>query len=186
LCKNAGLFEDSLYPKRWPKKITCSPNQYGSLYSPKESISIRFLAETDKIRKEKYNEHIKISTNGSKKDEKVRCAVIKPGQKFRKRLKPQKTVYSAEQAIYVTQRTNERRVTITDCLSTLMAEEGDINSKIPTVTQKTTGRKKRESHPSLVASPCENTRKLNCRRRSKSCHGRRPLIHRKIPTTRSD
>jgi hypothetical protein len=59
--------------------------------------SIRFLAETAKILEEKYNEHIKIYTNGSKKDEKAGCAVITPDQKFRKRLKPQSTVYSDEQ-----------------------------------------------------------------------------------------
>jgi hypothetical protein len=52
--------------------------------------------------------------NGSKKDEKVGCAVITPDQKIRKILKPRNTVYSAEQeaiikAIYVTQRTGERR-----------------------------------------------------------------------------
>jgi hypothetical protein len=38
---------------------------------PKGSSSIRFLAEKSKILEEKYNEHIKIYTDGSKKDEKV-------------------------------------------------------------------------------------------------------------------
>jgi hypothetical protein len=70
--------------------------------------------------------------------------VITPAQKLKKRLKPQNMVYSAEQkafikAIYVTQRTGDRRVIITDFLSTLMVVEGDINSKNPK-TQKTTGR----------------------------------------------
>jgi archaellum biogenesis ATPase FlaH len=51
-------------------------------------------------------------------------------------LEPQNKVYSAEheaiiKAIYVTKRTGERRVIITDSLSTLMAIEGDINSKNP-------------------------------------------------------
>jgi ribonuclease HI len=83
---------------------------------------------------DKHNEHIKIYTDGSKKDEIVGCAVITPDQKFRTRLKPQTTVYSAEQeaiikAIYVTQRTGERRVIIMGSLSTLMVVEGDINSK---------------------------------------------------------
>jgi archaellum biogenesis ATPase FlaH len=45
-------------------------------------------------------------------------------------------VYNAEQeaiikAIYVTHRTSERRVIITDSLSTFMAVEGDITSKNP-------------------------------------------------------
>jgi ribonuclease HI len=88
---------------------------------------------------EKYNKHIvslRIYTNGSKKDEKVGCGVITPDEKFRKRLKPQNTVFSAEQetiikAIYLTQRTGEQRLIITDSFSTLMAAEGDINSKNP-------------------------------------------------------
>jgi type I restriction-modification system DNA methylase subunit len=85
----------------------------------KGSSSNRFCAETAQILEEKYNEHIKIYTDCFKKDEKVECAVISPDQKFRKRLKPQKKVYSAEQeaiikAIYVFQRTGERRVIITD------------------------------------------------------------------------
>jgi hypothetical protein len=67
---------------------------------------------------EKYNELIKIYMDGSKKVEKVGCAVITPDQKFRKRLKPQNTVYNAEKeaiikATYVTQRTVERRLIIT-------------------------------------------------------------------------
>jgi hypothetical protein len=103
---------------------------------PKRSSIVRFYAETAKILEEKYNEHIKIYTDGSKKDENVGCAVITPDQKFRIRVKPQNMVYSAElkaiiKAIYVTQRTSERQVIITDSLSTLMAVEGDINSENP-------------------------------------------------------
>jgi hypothetical protein len=59
---------------------------------PKGSSSIRFRAETATIPEEKFNEHIKIYTDGSKKDEKVGCTVITPYQKFRKRLKPQNTI----------------------------------------------------------------------------------------------
>jgi hypothetical protein len=75
---------------------------------PKGSSSIRCRAETAKILEEKSNEHIKIYTDGSKKAEKVGCAVMTPDQNFEKILKPQNTVYSAEQeaiinAIYVTQ-----------------------------------------------------------------------------------
>jgi hypothetical protein len=43
---------------------------------PKSSSSIRPCAETAKILEEKYNEHIKIYTDGSKKDKKVGCVVI--------------------------------------------------------------------------------------------------------------
>jgi ribonuclease HI len=84
------------------------------------------------MRNPKGIKDIKIFTDDSKKAEKVGCVVITPDQNFRKRLKPQNTVYSAEQeaiikAIYVTQRTGERRLIIMDSLSTLMAVEGEIN-----------------------------------------------------------
>jgi ribonuclease HI len=54
----------------------------------------------------------------------------------KKRPNLQDTVYSAEQqalikANYVTQRTGERRVIITNSLSTVMAVEGNINSNNP-------------------------------------------------------
>jgi hypothetical protein len=93
-----------------------STNPYAQSQRAKGSSIIRFRAETAKILEEKYNEHIKIHTDGSKKDEKVGCAVITADQKCRHRLKPQNTVYSAEQeaiikAIYVTKtkRTGEWR-----------------------------------------------------------------------------
>jgi hypothetical protein len=66
---------------------------------PKGSSSIRFRSETAKILEEKYNEHIKIYMDGSKKHEKVGCVVITPDQKFRKRLNPQNMDYSAEPII---------------------------------------------------------------------------------------
>jgi hypothetical protein len=79
---------------------------------PKGSSRIRCHTETAKILEEKYNEYIKIYTDGSKKNEKVGSAVITSNEKLRKRLKPQKMVDSAEQeaiikAIFVTQRTGE-------------------------------------------------------------------------------
>jgi cytidine deaminase len=63
--------------------------------------------------------------DGSKKHEKVGCVVITPDQKFRKRLNSQNMEYSAEQdaiikAIYVTKRTNERQVIITNSLTKLI------------------------------------------------------------------
>jgi hypothetical protein len=67
-------------------------NRYKQIAIPKGSSSIRFHAETAKILEENYNEHIKIYTDGSKKDEKVGCAVIIPDQKLIKGLKPQKTI----------------------------------------------------------------------------------------------
>jgi hypothetical protein len=79
---------------------------------------------------------MKIYTECSKKDEKVGCGLITTDQKFRKRLNPQNTVYSAEQEAiikvkYVTQRTGERQVIITDSISTHMVVKGNINSKNP-------------------------------------------------------
>jgi hypothetical protein len=102
---------------------------------PKGSTSIRFRAETAKILEEKYNEHINIYTDGSKKDEKVGCAVITRDQKFRKRLKPQKrsTVLNKKQSSkrYTLPKGQVNGMIITDYLSTLMVVEGDIYSKSP-------------------------------------------------------
>jgi hypothetical protein len=59
----------------------------------KKSSSVRFRAKTANKMEEKYTEHIKIYTDGFKKDwglEKVGCVVITPDQKFKKRLNPQK------------------------------------------------------------------------------------------------
>jgi hypothetical protein len=93
----------------------CRKNRYEQIDQflcaiPKGSSSIRFRAETTKILEDKYTEHIKICTDGSKKDERVGCGLTTTDQKFRKRLKPQNTAYSVEQeaiikSIYVTQRT---------------------------------------------------------------------------------
>jgi ribonuclease HI len=53
--------------------------------------------QKQQILKEKYKKHIKIYTDGSKKVEKVGFAVITPDKNFRKKQKPQNTIYSAEQ-----------------------------------------------------------------------------------------
>jgi undecaprenyl pyrophosphate synthase len=52
----------------------------------------RFHAETAKILEEKYNEHIKIYTDGSKNYEKIGCLVITPDQKFKKHPSKQYTL----------------------------------------------------------------------------------------------
>jgi hypothetical protein len=110
-------------------------NQSNLMRNPKGIKSYKILRRKSKKKlEEKYNERIKIYTDGSKKD----GAVITSDQKFRKRLKPGNTVYSAEQetiikAIYVTQGISERQVIITNSLSTLMTVEGDLNSKSPKI-----------------------------------------------------
>jgi hypothetical protein len=76
--------ETTPYYLRTPWKKNRYEQIEQSLSIPKGSSSIRFRAETAKILEEKYNEHIKIFTDGFKKDEKVRCGVITPDQKFRK------------------------------------------------------------------------------------------------------
>jgi hypothetical protein len=75
-----------------------------------KSSSIRFRAETPKILKTKIQRTYK-NLHGRLGKLKAGCAVITPDQKSRKTLKPQNTVYSAEQeaiikAKYVTQRKN--------------------------------------------------------------------------------
>jgi hypothetical protein len=86
---NVRRIETSSYYLRPPwKKNRYEQIDLSLCAIPKGSSSIRFRAETAKKLKEKYNEHINIYTDGSKKDEKIGCVVITPDQKFRKRLKP--------------------------------------------------------------------------------------------------
>jgi hypothetical protein len=135
-----------------------------NMLNPKGIKKHQILRRNSKDTEKKIQRTYKIFTDGSKK--------------------PQNTVYSAEQEaiikeIYVTKRKGERRVIITDSLSTLMAVEGDINSKNPkTLSLRKLLDEEREKF-TLLWVPGH-------RRRSKSCPGKRPLSHRKIPTTRSD
>jgi hypothetical protein len=94
---------------------------------------IRFHTETARTIEEKYRKHIKIYTDGSKKD-----GEVGPKSQIRKRLQPQNTVFSIKQeviikAIQVSERMNDRRVIITDSLSTLMAIEETKNQKNPKI-----------------------------------------------------
>jgi hypothetical protein len=111
---------------------------------PKGSSSIRFRAETAKILEEKYNEHIKIYTDSSKKDDNIRPKVWK---------KTKTSKYGEQEAIikaiFVTKRTGERLAHPCQSKATLTTKKKSKN----TVTQKATGRRKRESHPSLGARP---------------------------------
>jgi hypothetical protein len=70
--------------------------------------------------------HSKIYTDGSKKDAKVGNAVVLSESTIKRREFPQNSIYSAEQsaiinAIYSTANYNQKRVIITDSLSTIMA-----------------------------------------------------------------
>jgi hypothetical protein len=61
----------------------------------------RFQAETFRILNEKYEHHSKIYTDGSKKDEKVRFAVVLSESTIKKRQLPQNSIYSAEQSAII-------------------------------------------------------------------------------------
>jgi ribonuclease HI len=106
--------------------------------------------------------------------------VISPDQKFRKSAEKEAII----KVIYVTKRTGERRVIITDSLSTLMAIEGDINSE----------NQKKNCHSgkywtkkdTLLWVPGHMIIQGNEIADEEAKAGRRPLSHRKIPTTRSD
>jgi hypothetical protein len=67
---NLRKFETTPYYLRpqWRKNRNAQIDQ-STCTIPKGSSSIRFRAETAKILQEKYKEHIKIYTYGSKKDE---------------------------------------------------------------------------------------------------------------------
>jgi hypothetical protein len=66
--------------------------------------------ETAKILQEKYERHLKIYTDGSKKDERAGYAVITPNRTYRRRVQQQNTVFITEQkaiikAIWLTEGT---------------------------------------------------------------------------------
>jgi hypothetical protein len=103
------------------RKIESSITNYAQ---SDEASNERFQAETFHILNEKYEHHSKIYTDGSRKDEKVRYAVVLSESTIKRKQFPQNSIFSAEQsaiinAIYSTY--NQKRVIITDSLSTIIA-----------------------------------------------------------------
>jgi hypothetical protein len=64
---------------------------------PKGSGSERFIREPAKILQKKYERHVNIYTDGSKKDERAGYAVITPNRTHRRRVQQQSIVCSTEQ-----------------------------------------------------------------------------------------
>jgi hypothetical protein len=106
------------------------------------TYSIIYFVQTDeehatKDSKLKLNKHhIKIYTDGSKKDKKVGYAVVLSESTIKKRQFTQNSICSAEQsaiinAIYSTTNYNQKRVIITDSLSTIIAVSVGKRSKNP-------------------------------------------------------
>jgi hypothetical protein len=98
----------------------------------------KFQAETFRILNEKYEHHSKIYTDGSKKDEKVGYAVVLSESTIKRKQFPPNSIYSAEQsdiinAIYSTANCNQKRVIITDSLSTIIAVFDRKRSKNPNI-----------------------------------------------------
>jgi disulfide oxidoreductase YuzD len=88
----------------------------------------RFQSTTFHILNEKYEHHSKIYTDGSKKDEKVGYVVVLCETTINRKQFPQNSIYSAEQsdivnAIYSTANCNQKRVIITDSLSTIIVSD---------------------------------------------------------------
>jgi hypothetical protein len=93
----------------------------------------RYQAKTFRIPNERYEHHIKINTDGSKKDEEVGYAVVLSDTTIRRR---QFTIYSAEQSaiinvLYYTTNYNQKRVIITDSLNTIIGVSDKKRSKNP-------------------------------------------------------
>jgi hypothetical protein len=96
----------------------------------------RFQAVTFRILIEKYEHHNKIYTDESKKDEKVKYAVVLCESTIKRRQLPQNSIYSAEKsaiinAICSTASYKVKRVIVTDLLSTIIAVSDRIRSKNP-------------------------------------------------------
>jgi hypothetical protein len=89
-----------------------------------------------KYYKKYYEIHVKIYTDGSKKDERAGYAVITPNRTYRRRVQQQSTVFSTEQeaiikVIWLTEGTQRDKVIITDSLSTQTAINGNNHTKNP-------------------------------------------------------
>jgi transposase len=66
--------------------------------------------ETYELLDEKYKEHTKVTTDSSRKDGRVACAIVTPECKTRKRMRSQNTIYSTEQeAIIIKKMLDEER-----------------------------------------------------------------------------
>jgi hypothetical protein len=94
----------------------------------------RFRQETVCILEEKYKHRTNVYTDGSKKEERVGYSVIWNHQKFKKRVRPQNTIFSAAQsakqtAIHSTINEPGRKLIETDFLSTLVAASGKKDEK---------------------------------------------------------
>jgi flagellar motor protein MotB len=85
-----------------------------------------FRAEFQELVNEKYNDHTRIYTDGSKKEENVGYAVVTDQQSTRRSIRDQSSMFSTEQeaiigAIQKLLTTGVRGVIFTDSLSTMMA-----------------------------------------------------------------
>jgi hypothetical protein len=79
---------------------------------------------------DKYEEYDQIYTDGSLKDDKVGFAIVTNNQIIKKTIRPQFSIYSAEQQAIITAmedrtRTNNPTIIALDSLSSLLAASGN-------------------------------------------------------------
>jgi ribonuclease HI len=106
-----------------------------SAFGPGNS-SERYRTKTAGTLDEDCGNHVKIYTDGSKLGDKVGYDIVKEAHTIKKRILPQKTVFSAEQSAIIgaiQSETNSRNeiVIITDSLRTIMAAESRTPTKNP-------------------------------------------------------
>jgi hypothetical protein len=95
-----------------------------------------FQAKSSRILKEKYECHIKIYTNGSKKEEEVGYAVVREQKTIKRKKHQHNSIYSEKQlaiknAIYNKKKKEGPKLMITDSLSTMMAVSDRKRTKNP-------------------------------------------------------
>jgi hypothetical protein len=91
-----------------------------------------FRAKFQELLIEKYNDHTRIYTVGSKKEEKVGYAVVTNQESTRIRIRDQSSIFSAIiGAIQKLPTTRVREVIFTDSLSTRIAAPGNNHTKNP-------------------------------------------------------
>jgi ribonuclease HI len=104
--------------------------------SLKEAIRERIQVEFTSFMADKYGEHNRIYTFGSLMDDKVGFAVVTNNRTIIKRMRPQSSIYSAEQQAIITAlknitQTSKPMAISTDSLSTLLAASGNSWTRNP-------------------------------------------------------
>jgi hypothetical protein len=145
------------------------------------------VAECTATLEGKYNERLKIFTDGSLKDERVGYAIVTPETMIKNRMRSQTTIFSAEQeaiikAIYIS-KGKGANVIVTDSFNTMMKVRDGQKPKDET-NKAATSPRKRKGQTDVDTEPLRNRGEQKSRWGGKERVGRRHQRPRTLPTTR--